>query len=63
MSDRRGHTTYLIYLIAIDNIVSPISLSLRQADLFDQLLDLRAERFLVRLFIFFGGLAPDRARL
>jgi hypothetical protein len=34
-----------MYLIAIDNIVSPISLSLRQADLFDQLLDLRAERF------------------
>jgi hypothetical protein len=35
------------YLVAIDKIVSLISLSLRQAVLFDQLLDLRVARFLV----------------
>ena len=40
------------YLIAIDKIVSLISLSSRQAVLFDQLLDLRVARFLVRLFLF-----------
>src|ERR1700689_2878751 len=44
-----GDTTYLV---AIDKIVSLISLSLRQAVLFDQLLDLRVARFLVRLFLF-----------
>jgi hypothetical protein len=39
------------YLIAIGKIVSLISLSSRQAVLFDQLLDLRMARFLVRLFL------------
>ena len=39
------------YLIAIDKIVSFISLSSRQAVLFDQLLDLRVARFFVRLFL------------
>jgi hypothetical protein len=40
------------YLIAIAKIVSLISLSSWQAVLFDQLLDLRVARFLVRLFLF-----------
>jgi hypothetical protein len=42
----------MTYLIAIDKIVSLVSLSSRQAVLFDQLLDLRVTRFLVHLFIF-----------
>src|SRR5579862_7266496 len=39
------------YLIAIDEIVSFISVSSRQAVLFDQLLDLCMARFFVRLFL------------
>ena len=61
------------YLIAIDEIVSFISLSSRQAVLFDQLRDLRVARFLIRLLSAltaqlliargFGGLGLLRSEL
>jgi hypothetical protein len=51
------------YLIAIDNIVSLIGLSSRQAVLFDQLLDLRVAGFFCLPVPFVGGSAPDRERL